>query len=81
MLPKIKESLLQSFLAGIENGETLNNESLMREMFESQPVLKDLVISVIEDDSLSIDKKDGYCKGIVQAWYLLNTQYIINEVL
>ena len=74
MLPKVSPELISSFLASTGNLREKSIE-MYEEMFEQQPVFKLLFDSALTQ-GWSQDKLDGYCKGMLQAWHLLNQQSI-----
>ena len=53
---------------------------MYQEMYEQQPVLKFLINIAINRSGWEESKTDGYCKGVLQAWHLLNQQSIIEEI-
>ncbi len=78
MLPKVNPELISSFLASTGNFREKSIE-MYEEMFEQQPVFKLLFDSALTQ-GWSQDKLDGYCKGMLQAWHLLNQQSIVEDL-
>jgi hypothetical protein len=52
---------------------------LYTEMFEQQPVFKHLV-SCLGETGWSNEMIDGYCRGLFQAWHLLNAQAFVEDM-
>lgn len=79
MLPTVNHELISTFLASLnKDGQT--SLEMYVEMYEDQPVFKNLIEAAINEPTWSVDKIDGYCKGMLQAWHLLNQQSIIQEL-
>lgn len=79
MLPKVDQELISSFLASMgKDGHT--STELYQQMYADQPVFKNLITAALNEESWSYDKIDGYCKGMLQAWHLLNQQSIIEDL-
>lgn len=79
MLPKVNHELISTYLASLnKDGQT--SMEMYVQMYEDQPVFKSLIKAAINETSWSYDKIDGYCKGMLQAWHLLNQQCIVEEL-
>jgi hypothetical protein len=80
-LPIVSMDTLSSCLNSIKSVDGQNSVELYAEMFKQQPVFKLLAERVLFDQNIgwSYETKDGYCRGMLQAWQLLNTQSEINE--
>lgn len=80
-LPIVSMDTLVSCVHSLKSADGRDSVELYIEMFKQQPVLRTLVMKVLYDPEIgwSYDQKDGYCKGMLQAWQLLNTQSEINE--
>jgi hypothetical protein len=79
-LPEIQLDILKSFVLSHRSCEGVQPNDLYREMFVTQPTLKLIVQSAINNYDWSMEQKDGYCKGVLQCWHLLNQQSIVEEL-
>ena len=64
----------------LKNQESISNEEKYKEMYEQQPVFKMLIQAAIQESSWSYERKDGFCRGVLQAWMLINQQDFINSL-
>jgi len=77
MLPVVKMETLSGALDIYKMSPRSNK--LYAEMFEQQPVFKNLVKS-LHDSGWSDDMMNGYCRGLLQAWHLLNMQAFVEDM-
>lgn len=80
-LPIVSIDTLISCLTSLKSADGKDAVELYKDMFEQQPVFKILAERVMSDKTLdwSYEKKDGYYKGMLQIWQLLNSQSEIDE--
>lgn len=80
MLPRIKKKtfkqIVKNFTTSADNQST---EELYVEMFHQQPMLHLLTDTVVHGEYTQ-EFKEGYCRGLLQSWHLLNQQSIINDL-
>lgn len=79
-LPKVSYAIVETWVDSQNTGDKMGEVEVYREMFEQQPVFKILVDVCVSKSGWSEDKLDGYCKGLLQAWHLLNQQSIIEDL-
>lgn len=81
MLPEVNIDIISSFIEAKKiSSDSIDSIQMYQEMYEQQPVFKQLITCAIEKSGWNRDKIDGYCKGMFQAWHLLNQQSIIEEI-
>jgi|688.fasta_scaffold125972_5 hypothetical protein len=78
MLPVVSEELFY-FIAHNFNTENDESHKLYSDMYKQQPVLE-LMTKLVIDSDMSHDTKDGFCKGMLQVWHLLNQQDILDNL-
>lgn len=77
-LPQIEERTIISIMEQINLKDTVPNIEKYREIFEEQPLLRDLFAAIVDDDNNSIEHIDGYARALYQVYYLLKAQDEIN---
>lgn len=80
MLSEVSQEIMRCYVESLRSQENMNSRELYKDMVNQQPVFKLLLQSVINSDEISHDFKDGYAKGLLQAWHLLNQQAIIDDL-
>lgn len=81
MLPKVNIDIISSFIEARRNkSDIIDSVQMYEEMYEQQPVFEQLILCAIQRSGWNKDKIDGYCKGMLHAWHLLNQQSIIEEL-
>lgn len=80
MLNEVSQELMRTYVEQMKGSDAIKPLDLMKEMFKEQPAFKTILKVVTASDECSEEFKDGYCKGMLQAWYLLNQQAIINDL-
>ena len=79
MLPRIKQELVASTYQSIVSDPEYNKQIYLR-MKEENPVLWNLLISILKDETKGIEFKDGYSKGVAQVYELLRAQSECDEM-
>jgi hypothetical protein len=80
MIPTVKKETLIGLASQLKTQDALSNSERYAEMYEQQPVFKMLIRAAIEEKEWSYDKKDGFCRGVLQAWMLINQQDFIDSL-
>jgi len=79
MLPVVSEELIKSI---VENRDKIRpTKDVYKDLIEQQPAFMILLNSAIDDNSkLCKEFREGYLAGLLQCWYFLEQQDIIDSL-
>lgn len=78
MLSQITVDTYKSVINSYNEQDSFTPKELYKQMFKEQPVLKKIVECACEN--LDNDQAEGYVRGVLQAWHLLNQQELIDNL-
>jgi hypothetical protein len=79
-LPEVKIDTVSNFVNSQKTGDRMKDVELYTNMYNQQPMFKHLINIAIFKTDWSEERIEGYCRGMLQAWHLLNEQYVIQEL-